>query len=93
VLLSSHLLGDVEDVCDRVAMLYRGRLQLEGRVSDLLEVGDVTEVSVRNLSDAALKDMRAEATRQGGEVLDARRRRERLETLFLRVVERERGKE
>jgi ABC-2 type transport system ATP-binding protein len=92
VLLSSHLLADVEDVCDRVAMLYRGRLQLEGRVSDLLEVGDVTEVSVRGLSDQALKDVTAAAAARGGSVVSAHRRRERLETLFLQVVERERDK-
>src|SRR4051812_2874271 len=61
VLLSSHLLGDVEDLCDRIAMLYRGRLQLEGKVSDLLEVGDVTEVEVKNLSDTAMAAVKAEA--------------------------------
>ncbi len=49
VLLSSHLLGDVEDVCDRIAMLYRGKLQMEGRVSDLLEAGDVTEIAVEGV--------------------------------------------
>jgi ABC-2 type transport system ATP-binding protein len=92
VLLSSHLLADVEDVCDRIAMLYRGRLQLEGRVADLLEMGDVTEVAVRGLSDVGLQAVRSEAERQGGTVMDAGRRRERLETLFLRIVERERGK-
>jgi ABC-2 type transport system ATP-binding protein len=93
VLLSSHLLADVEDVCDRIAMLYRGRLQLEGSVSDMLETGDVTEVAIKGLSDAAIQELRTEAERQGGQVLSARRRRERLEALFMRVVERERGKQ
>jgi ABC-2 type transport system ATP-binding protein len=37
VLLSSHLLDEVERVCDRVAILRRGRLAAEGRVSDLLQ--------------------------------------------------------
>ncbi|MGD0093375.1 MAG: ABC transporter ATP-binding protein [Planctomycetota bacterium] len=92
VLLSSHLLADVEDVCDRIAMLYRGRLQLEGSVSALLETGDVTELAVRGLSDTALQAVQAEAARQGGQVLGAQRRRERLEALFMRVVEREQGK-
>jgi ABC-2 type transport system ATP-binding protein len=92
VLLSSHLLGDVEDVCDRVAMLYKGRLQLEGRVNDLLEVGDVTEVAVKGLSDAGIKAVEEAAQAQGGSLVGTQRRRERLETLFLRVVERERGK-
>lgn len=93
VLLSSHLLADVEDVCDRIAMLYRGRLQLEGSVGDLLETGDVTELAIKGLSDAAVQALRTEAEHQGGQVLGARRRRERLEALFMRVVERERGKQ
>ena len=36
ILLSSHLLSEVADVCDRVAVLYRGRLQATGRIDDLL---------------------------------------------------------
>jgi ABC-2 type transport system ATP-binding protein len=93
VLLSSHLLADVEDVCDRIAMLYRGRLQLEGSVAGLLETGDVTEVAVRGLSDAALSELKGTVEGQGGEVVGAKRRRERLEALFLKVVERERGRQ
>ena len=92
VLLSSHLLADVEDVCDHIAMLYRGRVQLEGRVSELLEVGNITEISIQDLSDSAMQAVRAEAERHGGKVVDAHRRRERLETLFMRVVDREREK-
>jgi ABC-2 type transport system ATP-binding protein len=40
VLLSSHLLDEVERVCDRVAILSRGRLIAEGRVTDLLAAGE-----------------------------------------------------
>ena len=92
VLLSSHLLADVEDVCDRVAMLYRGKLQLEGRVSELLEAGDVTEIAVQGLSDKDIEELKAEATKRGAKEVGSHRRRERLETLFIDVVERERGK-
>ena len=37
VLFSSHELGEVETVCDRVAILHQGKLQVEGRVSDLMK--------------------------------------------------------
>src|SRR5437773_10149735 len=37
VFFSSHELGEVETVCDRVAILHQGQLKVEGRVSDLLE--------------------------------------------------------
>ena len=36
ILLSSHLLADVEDVCDRMVMLYAGRIRAQGTVDDLL---------------------------------------------------------
>src|SRR5437867_2922416 len=37
IFFSSHELGEVETVCDRVAILHQGELKVEGRVSDLLE--------------------------------------------------------
>jgi ABC-2 type transport system ATP-binding protein len=37
ILFSSHELGEVETVCDRVAILHQGKLQVEGRVSDLVK--------------------------------------------------------
>lgn len=92
VLLSSHLLADVEDVCDRVTMLYRGKKQLEGKVSELLEAGDTTEISVRGLSDEAISALKKEAAARGGKEVGSHRKREKLETLFVNVVERERSK-
>jgi ABC-2 type transport system ATP-binding protein len=37
VLFSSHELGEVETVCDRIAIIHRGELQVLGRVADLVE--------------------------------------------------------
>ncbi len=37
VFFSSHELGEVETVCDRVAIINQGELKVEGRVTDLLE--------------------------------------------------------
>jgi ABC-2 type transport system ATP-binding protein len=47
IFLSSHLLSEVELVCDRVAVLHRGRLARLGRTADLLQVGDQTEIIAR----------------------------------------------
>lgn len=44
VLLSSHLLADVEDVCDRIAILYGGRLRAEGSVAEILGRPDGTRM-------------------------------------------------
>jgi ABC-2 type transport system ATP-binding protein len=36
VFFSSHEMGEVETVCDRVAIIHQGELKIEGRVSDLV---------------------------------------------------------
>ena len=48
ILLSSHLLQQVQDICDRVGLFYKGQLALEGRVQDLAQtvLGSVYRVSV-----------------------------------------------
>jgi len=37
VFFSSHELGEVETICDRVAILHQGQLKVEGKVNDLLQ--------------------------------------------------------
>jgi len=49
VLITSHLLADVEDLCDRVAILFQGQLQVCGNVRDLLRQGNLTDVRMRSL--------------------------------------------
>jgi ABC-2 type transport system ATP-binding protein len=50
VFLSSHLLSEVELVCDRVAVLHRGRLVRMGRTAELLHVGEETEIVARGVA-------------------------------------------
>ena len=42
--MCSHLLADVQDVCDRIAILHQGELKELGRVDELLTVADVTQI-------------------------------------------------
>ena len=58
IVLSGHLLADMQDICDRIAILHRGELKELGKVSDLLTVQDVTQIKARNLSAAALEEVR-----------------------------------
>jgi hypothetical protein len=44
IVLSGHLLADMQDICDRIAILHRGELKEMGQVSDLLTVQDVTQI-------------------------------------------------
>ena len=50
IFLSSHLLSEVELVCDRVAVLHRGRLVRLGRTVDLLQSGEQTEILARGIA-------------------------------------------
>jgi len=50
VFLSSHLLSEVELVCDRVAVLHRGKLARMGRTADLLRAGERSEIVARAIA-------------------------------------------
>jgi ABC-2 type transport system ATP-binding protein len=50
IFLSSHLLSEVELVCDRVAVLHRGRLVRLGRTVDLLQSSEQTEIVARGIA-------------------------------------------
>lgn len=53
IFLSSHLLSEVELVCDRVAVLHHGRLVRLGRTVDLLQSGEQTEIVARGIASNA----------------------------------------
>ncbi len=86
VLVCSHLLADIERICDRIAILSGGRLRTLGRVSDLLSRRDAAQITVRGLGDGALDALRAQARALGGEILSVEPPRDRLEDFFLSVV-------
>ncbi len=86
VIMSSHLLADVEDVCDRIAVLHQGELKELGRVDDLLRVTDVTQIRAKGLSAAATEEIREVLRRHGGEDVEIGNPRTTLEDLFLDVV-------
>jgi ABC-2 type transport system ATP-binding protein len=52
VLISSHVLHEVEQICDRIVIMNRGRVVVEGRVGDLLGNEDMLEVRVQPIADA-----------------------------------------
>ncbi len=86
VVLSGHLLADMQDICDRIAILHRGELKELGKVSDLLTVQDVTQIRARNLSPQALEEIRGVIARHGGGEAVVDHPTTTLEELVLRIV-------
>jgi ABC-2 type transport system ATP-binding protein len=87
VILSSHLLGDVEDVCDRLTILYGGRQRATGRVEDLLARQERTELTADALDEQTLEKIKALVAESGSSIREVRTPRDRLENLFLRIVD------
>ncbi len=86
VLLSSHLLADVEDVCQQVCVLYGGRQRKEGRLDDLLAQRGLTQIVAQELDEETLQRVRNVLSEAGREIAEISTPRDRLESLFLRIV-------
>jgi ABC-2 type transport system ATP-binding protein len=87
ILLCSHLLSQVQEICDRDGILARGQLVREGRVEDLLAVRDRTEFVVEHGSPEKVAALREAAEKIGLKVLSSGRAQTTLENLFLEAIE------
>ncbi len=85
IVLSGHLLADMQDICDRIAILHRGELRELGKVSDLLTVQDVTQIKTTDLSESVLSEVRHVLDRNGVKY-EVDHPTTTLEELFLRIV-------
>ena len=86
VVMCSHLLAAVQDVCDRIAILHQGELKELGRVDSLLTVADVTQIRARNLSEECQNEIRDVIARHQGELITIKNPTTTLEDLFLSIV-------
>ena len=93
ILLSSHLLGQVQEVCDRIGILADGVLVREGAVDELLAIRNRTEVVLENATSDLLERI-SELTQKSGAILVGRRNSQTtLEELFLEATGRARRTE
>jgi len=86
ILLCSHLLADVEDVTDRVAIMYGGKVRRHGKIDDLLEQHDRTMISSPALDEQTEQKLLSVLESQGFGDASISRPRQKLETLFLDIV-------
>jgi ABC-2 type transport system ATP-binding protein len=87
VIMCSHLLADVQDVCDRIAILYGGELKVMGRVDELLKEQDETQIISSKLSDAAIQEVKEVLKRHGASDVQVDHPVANLEDLFLKTVQ------
>jgi ABC-2 type transport system ATP-binding protein len=89
ILMCSHRLDDVQDVCDRIAILFNGDLQELGKVDRLVEDQKRVEVRATDLEmTEGLKDELAKLfAKHGGKLESCGHPTTTLEDLFLRIVQ------
>jgi ABC-2 type transport system ATP-binding protein len=97
VLLNSHLLGEVELICDRVAILFRGEVVAEGAPSDLTRAAGIqveTETGVRSFPDVTREGVPALVSRlvaDGERIYGVREVSSTLEDFYIQTVSEEEG--
>ena len=87
VLITSHLLSDVEDICDRVIILYGGKIRATGTLHELLTVTDANRITTPALSPA-VTDKLISILRENlsGDEFTFDHPRKSLEQFFLEVI-------
>lgn len=88
VMLCSHLLAQVEGLCDRVAIMSRGKLVLEGGVDELLEKEDQRSLIVKDFNPEAQAEIEAVLEKYGAKLDKVEAPRISLDRLFLQHTDR-----
>jgi ABC-2 type transport system ATP-binding protein len=90
VLLSSHLLTQVQEICDRVGILANGVLVREGQLEELIAIENQTEFVVANASPNLVEEIESLIKRSNAQLIDRRRSTTTLERLFLDATKNDR---
>jgi ABC-2 type transport system ATP-binding protein len=86
ILLCSHLLGQVQEICDRVGILHRGRLLCEGKLEDLISVENQTQLILENAAPELLAQIEADIVGAGAQLVEKSKPQTTLERFFLEVT-------
>lgn len=86
VLLSSHLLAQAQEICDRIGILANGKLVCEGRLDELIAIENQTELVLENASEDLLRRIDSLTRRSKAQVIEQRRSTTTLERLFLEAT-------
>ncbi len=87
ILLSSHLLADMESVCRRIAIMSNGNIIVQGRLDELLENVSVCRFCVQAADDEQVRAIVQRLRLQAGASVQLDHPRKTLEQFFLETVE------
>jgi ABC-2 type transport system ATP-binding protein len=87
ILLTSHLLEQVQEVCDRVGILAKGRLVREGSLDILTGISGQTEYVIENSSPELQEEIARLVAARGARLVSSRQPQMDLETVFLKATE------
>jgi len=83
VLLSSHLLAQAQEICDRIGILADGVLVREGHLQELIAIENQTELVIADASDDLVHEIESFISRSNAKLLERRKSTTTLERLFL----------
>lgn len=90
VFLCSHLLEQVQEVCDHVGIIFRGKMVKEGKLEDLIAIEDQTELILKDADPTLIAEIEALVARDANaELISSGRPRTTLERLFLRETKKQ----
>jgi ABC-2 type transport system ATP-binding protein len=86
VLLCSHLLEQVQEICDRIGILHEGNMIREGRLTDLISIENQTELILENAPPELLAEIKAAIEKSKARLVEQRKPQTTLERYFLEVT-------
>jgi ABC-2 type transport system ATP-binding protein len=86
VLLSSHLLAQAQEICDRVGILANGVLVREGHLEELIAIENQTELVIADASDELVREVESFINRSNATLVERRKSTTTLERLFLEAT-------
>ncbi len=86
VLLCSHLLEQVQEICDRIGILHHGEMIREGKLEDLISIQSQTELILENASPELLAEIQAIVAKSPARLIEQRKPQKTLERYFLDVT-------
>ena len=86
VLLCSHLLSQVQEICDRIGIMHKGELVREGPLDELISIENQTELVIENASPELLGKIRGMIAEGGARIAGESKPQQNLERYFLDVT-------